>query len=167
MFFKKIALPICNKNHNNYINTLIISVIVKKTHFVGNYFSSNINTTTISLYSSDLIKPVIIADISWSSGMVSNLLFKFNILESQKYSTQLSARKDWGLWKFSNSIWWSQTSYDLQKFKPWSIRIRRFLKINLFKPKLLIINYSFNQFKTPKKSIKRWLKKKYTTQSWR
>jgi hypothetical protein len=96
MFLKKLSLPICNKYQNKYINQSLFSLVVKKKLLPLTNYAKNLNlVSSINLHSLDLVKPLIISDISWSSGMVSNLLFKFNVLESQKYSTPLSARKDW------------------------------------------------------------------------
>lgn len=119
------------------------------------------------LKSKDLIKPLFNYDISWSSGMISNLLFCTANIYIKKTLHLKNARRDWSLWKYIAVLWIAGNSYVNIQLTPMSIRTRRFLKNVQVQTHFITISYNWELYKTPKRSIKRWLKKKYTTQSWR
>jgi len=135
------------------------------TTFAG---SKSVKGGTVWLFTRNLIKPLLHERTNWSSGMLSNLLFTLDVVLSKKFLNPLNARLSWGIWAYMHSIWWPLNSkFFLQKFNPWSIRIRRFFKLSALSGTFTCIGLSREKFYTPTRRIKRWLKKKYTTQSWR
>lgn len=135
-------------------------------HVFYQYTLTNL-PTTISLKTFDLIKPLIIFDISWSAGMIAQLLFKTPNMYRKKTLNVKNSRRDWSLWKYILVLWFTKQTYSVIFLTPLSIRIRRTLKLINFRINYLLIQYHFEKYATQKRSIKRWLKKKYTAQSWR
>lgn len=178
IFFEKTLLFQKNKNltHprytvNDYMGICVYSIdkiIGKNTNIipVSSSYAQN-HVKTFFLKTTDLIKPIVFIDISWSAGMIANLLFSTKNIYKKKNLNAQNVRRDWGLWKYIITLWMSQSTYFLLKLSPFSIRTRRFLKSLNIQSLFLIITYSWESYRTPKRSIKRWLKKKYTTQSWR
>lgn len=122
----------------------------------------------IKLTTLNLVKASVCAQITWTSGMLATTLFSTNFLESQKYLNITNARKEWGLWTYAYNLFWSalpKSSHQL--ISPWCIRTRRFAVKSFNLCAISTIVFSGACFTTPKRRIKRWLKKKYTTTSWR
>lgn len=148
--------------HNVNINVLTSGNVIyftQKKSMMGN--------NVCLLKSKDLIKPLFNYDISWSSGMIANLLFNTANIYIKKTLNVKNARRDWSLWKYTAVLWIVNTKYFCIHLKPMSIRTRRFLKNVQPQASFITISHNWELYKTPKRSIKRWLKKKYTTQSWR
>lgn len=132
--------------------------------------SSKFNTTYF--FTKKLLKLSVWNDKLWTSGIVSKILFTVDSLESRLYLNALNARKEWGLWLYTFKILNTPSSLNLGIFiyNPWSVRMRRLFKVQALSsnsPSFTTIRLNNNYFYSPKRRIKRWLKKKYTTQSWR
>jgi len=155
---KKSGVVIQNVNISALTSANIIYFTQKKSTMGGN---------VCLLKSTDLIKPLFHYDISWSSGMISTLLFSTANIYIKKTLNVKNARRDWSLWKYTAVLWIVSTRYFCIQLKPMSIRIRRFLKNVQPQTSFITMSHNWELYKTPKRSIKRWLKKKYTTQSWR
>ena len=120
------------------------------------------------LTTADLVKCTPIVHTHWSSGMISALIFAYDDVYSKKFLNRLNARRDWAVWKYAEPVIWSCTAAEIARFTPWSIRVRRFFTIaSSTGVAFSVINFNNHKFVTPRRRIKRWLKKKYTTQSWR
>jgi hypothetical protein len=121
-----------------------------------------------SVRTQDLIKPLFKPGLSWwSSGMISRLIFNYDVLYSQKLGSVTSSRKLWGIWNYTANLWWVSLKNQVCHYNPWSLRIRRFFNSTALKNSLSTIYFNNRTGATKKRRIKRWLKKKYTTQSWR
>lgn len=120
------------------------------------------------LTTKDLVKCLLIVRTHWSGGMLSALIFKYDTVYSKKFLNELNARRDWALWKYAHDVIWKPSSAEMSIFTPWSIRIRRFFQIaGSSNTDFITVRFNHNKFTTPRRRIKRWLKKKYTTRSWR
>lgn len=121
----------------------------------------------IHLKTANLVKPLLWDTIGWSSGMLSNLMIyvESKLLQKKDFN---NLRTEWVLWEFIYYSWFAPNpNYFVIYLSPWSIRIRRFFKYFEAPSKFVVIKYKSRPFYTPTRRIKRWLKKKYTTQSWR
>lgn len=158
-----------NVNHHNNFNIHTYNIYLTNTYIHHNEYNKFSKLSFCGLKTKDLIKPIVLHDISWSAGMIANLLFNTNNFYKKKNLTIRSSRRDWGLWKYILTIWFNSETpkYTFITLTPFSIRIRRALKNLSSNQTFLIITYIWESYSTPKRSIKRWLKKKYTTQSWR
>lgn len=140
-------------------------------NFVVSHFDLHHNNTsrpsnaTIFVKTKKLIKLYILTPTTWSSGMIASLLFITNVVDSKKYLNIKNARKEWGVWAYAHEVWWVNQILDWQHFNSWSIRIRRLFRLT--SDTNTTIQWNSADVVTPKRRIKRWLKKKYTSQSWR
>ena len=170
IFFSKNVIPINSKQSSVFIPHQILISGVSLTNFTTSLFNARMREFSIKvilIQSNDLIKPLVTEDISWSSGMISHFLFLDKDVYKKKTLTVKNARRDWSLWKYMISIWFTHITYSMIKVTPLSIRTRRLVKLMPSNMAYLTIRYNWTQYNTPKRSIKRWLKKKYSTQSWR
>lgn len=123
---------------------------------------------TVNIWSHFLVKISFKSTFLWTCGMLSNLLFTASYLQSKNFLNEKNSRKEWGIWNYAYTIFWSTAnSYSFQRYSPWSIRIRRFFKLTSLSGTFNFVKFKESPQVTPKRRIKRWLKKKYTTQSWR
>lgn len=154
----------------------IIKIIYNKNHLKNkinlNFFYNNSSKSSmlqpLLIKAPDMIKIYVISNLTWSSGMLTQLLDLTNERLARTILNVKNARKEWVTWEFTKITWLTYTNiYTTLQLMPWSIRIRRLFKGITANSMFITIRYNNNKFFTPKRRIKRWLKKKYTTQSWR
>lgn len=118
------------------------------------------------VYTFDMIKLWILRRNTWSSGMLVLLSLVTKHQITRKFISKTNARRLLSIWFFSveTILSFYNTPKDLIILRPWSLRMRRILHMLSAQ---IIVKFSPNKYYTPKRRIKKWLKKKYTTQSWR
>jgi hypothetical protein len=149
-------------NQNQYSLALAVNTVLNLQQSSPTTNRLKILIKTGCLKSKDLIKPFFFCTKTWSSGMVVRLLEK---VAQQPNSLDLSTRRKWIIWQcIDSTLLWTFLSNSFILLNPWCIRTRRFCSTT---PRSFIIHSSSRKYCTPTRRIKRWLKKKYTTQSWR
>lgn len=113
----------------------------------------------------NLIKPFFYFNRFWSSGLLSKIVFLIEETFQKKFISQRNARKEWSLWQYGLHLNYFKSHIML--IKPWSLRTRRSISIIFQKTTYIIIQLRNIPYCSNRRRIKRWLKKKYTTQSWR
>lgn len=117
--------------------------------------------------SKDLVKGRFIGEHYWSPGIFTQLIFTYEETFKKKFLNLKNARKDWAVWGYGLQLLLQNASYRTISLVPWCLRTRRSMSMLTESTNIVFIKLKNNKFFTPKRRIKRWLKKKYTSQSWR